>query len=126
MSRYVKEGDFAGLKSTYHSDAVLVNGAGESSSSISEAFDSWEQGLRDTRMGKMEAGVSFRFTQRLNDEKTAHETGIFHYTETPAVGEPQSSYVHFEALLINQNGWKMIMEYQKGPATEEEWARAKP
>jgi hypothetical protein len=27
-------------------------------------------------------------------------------------------------LLVKRNGWKLLMEYQKGPATEEEWDAA--
>ena len=75
-------------------------------------------------MGKMKASVSFRLTHRLHDESTAHETGIYHYTSNPEQGQPRDDYVHCEMLLVKRNGWKILMEYQKGPATEEEWVAA--
>jgi len=124
MSQSVKEGDFVNLKAAYHIDAVLVNGPKEVSYPVSKAFDGWEQGLKDTEMGKMTASVGFRFTQRLYDDDTAHETGIFHYTANPEQGQPTDVYIHFEALLIKREGWKLIMEYQKGAATEGEWTAA--
>jgi hypothetical protein len=34
--------------------------------------------------------------------------------------------VHFEALLVKQDGeWKMVMEYQKQAASEAEWEAAR-
>jgi hypothetical protein len=40
----------------------------------------------DEFVGKVKATVEFRFSQRLGDETTAHETGIFLYTTTDAQG----------------------------------------
>jgi ketosteroid isomerase-like protein len=124
MSRSVSEGDFTNLTAAYHPDAVLVNGIKEASYPASKAFEMWKQGLLDTKMGKMEASVSFRFTQRLHDDNTAHETGIFHYKSNPEQGKPRNDYIHFEMLLVKQNGWKLLMEYQLGYATEEDWIAA--
>ena len=60
--------------------------------------------------------------QRLGDETTAHESGIFRYTATGADGKNiRKSYIHFEALLLKRDGWKIMMEYQKFEATVEEW-----
>jgi hypothetical protein len=69
--------------------------------------------------------VTFRFTQRLHDETTAHETGIFRYTFEPEGGAPTVAMVHFEGLLVRKDGsWLMVMEYQKDQASEEEWEAA--
>jgi hypothetical protein len=122
MSTYAREGDFEGMKSAYHSDAVIVNGIRVSSKPIAHAFARWEQGVNDTRDGKMEANVEFRFSQRLHDDTTAHETGIFYYTAKPIDGERTHDYIFFEALMVKQDGeWKMVMEYQKARATEADW-----
>jgi ketosteroid isomerase-like protein len=124
VSRTIVEGDFDGYAGTYHPDAILVSSARETSYPIALALKGWEQGFDDTRSGKAQATVEFRFTRRLNDETTAHETGIFHYSSRPEEGELFEQYLHFEALLVKKDGWKMMMEYQKEPATEEEWAAA--
>ena len=90
----MREGDFAGYKATYHEDAVLVS-------------------LKDS--------VQFKFAKRVGDDTTAHESGIFLYSETDAAGKTKDSYVHFDALLVKRGGWKMVMEYQKNEATKAEW-----
>jgi hypothetical protein len=124
VSRTVTEGDFEGYAATYHDDAILVSGTSETSYPIAQALDGWKQGFLDTKAGIMEAGVEFRFTRRLSDETTAHETGIFHYETVDAEGNRSGQYVHFEALLIKKDGWKMMMEYQKSVATQAEWEAA--
>ena len=125
LSRTVAEGDFEGYARLYHPDAVLVSLGAESSYPIARALEGWKQGFLDTRAGRAEASVVFRFTQRLHDETTAHETGIFRYTFESADGSRTVVPVHFEALLVRRDGaWLMVMEYQKEPATDEEWETA--
>lgn len=71
----------------------------------------------------MKAKVEFRFSERWGDETTARETGIFVYSTVDEKGVRKESYVHFEVLLVKEQGWKTLMEFQKGPATEEEWEK---
>lgn len=124
VSRTVGEGDFEGYAELYHPDAVLVAG-GSGTYPIARALAGWKQGFDDTREGRAKAGVEFRLTERLNDATTAHETGIFRYTLAPEEGDDVIAQVQFEALLVKKNGkWLMVMEYQKGPATDAEWAAA--
>ena len=125
VSRTVAEGDFEGYSALYHEDAVLVSSGSQSSTPIANALVGWEQGFMDTKAGKGTAEVTFRFSQRLHDGKTAHETGIFRYVFTPSGGEPGVVLLHFEALMVKKDGWKMVMEYQKSPATMEEWEAMK-
>ncbi|MFW6088623.1 MAG: YybH family protein [Gemmatimonadota bacterium] len=125
LSRTVAEGDFEGYAELYHPDAVLVSLGSNNSYPIAEALAGWKQGFDDTAAGRAEAGVDFRLTQRLHDETTAHETGIFRYVFTPEDGETTVAPVHFEALMVKKDGrWLMLMEYQKEMATEEEWEAA--
>ena len=122
VSRTVSEGDFDGYAALYHEDAVLVSSGSKSSYPIQDALAGWKQGFDDTRAGKMKANVIFRFSSRLTSETTSHDTGIFHYSSTNDQGEISGAYVHFEGLLVKKgSGWLMLMEYQKGPATREEW-----
>ena len=82
--------------------------------------------FNDTKTGKTEASVAFRFSQRLGDDSTAHETGIFLYTSTNAEGKLKKEYIHFEALLLRRGEWKIVMEYQKSKATASEWNALEP
>ena len=124
VARTVVEGDFEGYATLYHPDAVLVM-VGSGTVPISGALEAWKQGFNDTREGRAVAGVEFRLTERLNDGSTAHETGMFRYTFESEDGDQQVALVHFEALLVKKDGkWLMVMEYQKEPATAEEWKAA--
>jgi hypothetical protein len=124
LSRTVAEGDFEGYSELYHPDAVLVM-QGSGSVPIGNALAAWKQGFDDTRDGNAVAGVEFRFTGRLHDATTAHESGIFRYTMEPGEGDAVVALVWFEALLVKKDGrWLMVMEYQKEPATDEDWVAA--
>ncbi len=125
ISRTVKEGDFEGYKATCHENAVLVTTSGKNKQSypMTAALARWKQGFTDTKDGKQFDNVQFRFSQRIGDETTAHETGIFYFTSRDSLGKLLSEgYTHLEALLVKQNGlWLILMEYQKAKATKDEW-----
>lgn len=125
VSRTVQAGDFEGYKATYHKDAICVftTGKNKLSTPIALQLAQWKKGFADTKAGKNQDKVEFRFSQRVGDATTAHETGIFYYTSVDINGKVSGkSYIHFEDLLVKQNGvWKSIMEYQKSVATQEDW-----
>lgn len=126
MSRTVAEGEFEEYAALYHEDAVLVNGISGESYPIADALNGWKQGFVDTKAGKMSASVEFRFSNRLHNETTAHDTGIFQYTSQINGEEPQPIFVHFQGLLVKKEGkWKLVMEYQESMASEEEWNKLK-
>ena len=125
VSRCVNEGDFEGYSATCHPEGVLVAGTRAQAYPLAKALVRWQQDFIDTKAGKIKASVSFRFSQRLGDETTAHETGMFLYSQVTAEGETVNAYIHLEALLVKKKGWKIMMEYQKSRGTEEEWNKLK-
>lgn len=126
VSKAVNTGDFDAYAATCHPEGVLVSGGKQMSQPLAAALARWKQEFVDTRDGKMKASVEFRFSRRIGDATTAHETGIFLYTAQKADGPPKAEHIHFEALLVNRaDGWKILMENQKGPATEAEWQALK-
>jgi hypothetical protein len=122
ISRSVRDGDFEAYSATCHPDGVLVSGTKQLSSPLSEALARWKKEFVATKAGEMKAGVEFRFSQRVGDETTAHETGIFLYFSITADGKRSAEYIHFEELLVKKDGhWKTLMEYQKSKASQREW-----
>lgn len=125
LSKTVSDGDFEGYGAAYHPDAVVIFATGKNKTSVplAKALAGWKQGFDDTEAGKNKAGVTFRFSQRIGDDTTAHETGIFNYWTSGSNGEnKQETSVHFEMLLVKKDGkWLGVMEYQKEAATQEEW-----
>jgi hypothetical protein len=125
VSRTVKEGDFEGYSATCHENAVLVMTADKKKGSypMPVALAGWKQGFIDTKLGKRMYNVSFRFSQRIGDETTAHETGIFYFYSNDSTGKLiDPFYMNIEALLVKKGDkWVCLMEYQKTEATQEEW-----
>jgi hypothetical protein len=122
VSRAVREGDFEGYRATCHEEGVLVSGGKQYSQPLAKALARWKKDFDDTREGRVKADVEFRFSQRLGDATTAHETGIFRYVSSKPGGQPEEEFIHLEALLVRKPaGWKILMEYQTGPATRDEW-----
>jgi hypothetical protein len=125
LSRTVREGDFEGYKATYHKDAVCVftTAKNKYTKPIDVQLGLWKPGFSDTKAGKSQNNVEFRFSQRIGDSTSAHETGIFYFSSIDKSGKVLAKGgVHFEVLLVKRNGaWEALMEYQKTNATQIEW-----
>ncbi len=129
LSKTVQEGDFEGYSALYHDDAVVIftTGNNKISVAVSEALAGWKSGFDKTKAGEQKDNVEFRFSQRIGNTNTAHETGIFHFTSVDNSGKTQTDIlVHFEMLFVKTDGvWLATMEYQRSNATEAEWAAMK-
>lgn len=125
LSKTVKDGDYKGYGAMYHPDAVVIFASGKNKSSmpIADALAGWKKGFDETKAGTRNDTAEFRFSQRIGNETTAHETGIFRFTTRDADKKVTGTYiVHFEMLLVKKEGkWYGIMEYQKTNGTKAEW-----
>ncbi len=102
---------------------MFTTGENKSSISITKALVNWQQDFIDTKAGKTKNSVEFCFSQRVGDENTAHETGIFGFQSNDGTSSAKpKQFIHFNALLVKKdNAWLLVMEYQKSKATKEEW-----
>ena len=125
LNTAVMEGDLKGFRSCFHEDAVIVFASGKNKISvpISKALEFWKEAFKNTKEGKTTVNIEFRFSQRIGNETTAHETGIFINTFTDNNSkESNKSIIPFEMLLIKRdNKWYALMEYQKTYVTQKEW-----
>jgi len=127
VSRSVNEGDFEAYKATCHEKGVIISGAKKLSYPLADALARWEKDFVETKSGKVKSSVEFRFAHRYGDATTAHEAGVFMYTQELEGKEPTQDYIDFEALLVKEaDGWKIMMEYQKGAVMRAEWDALKP
>jgi hypothetical protein len=127
VSRAVKAGDFEAYKATCHPKGVLVSGSKKVSYPLAQALNRWKTEFDDTKAGDIEASVDFRFSHRFGDTQTAHESGVFLYTQKKKDAEPIREYIAFEVLLVKENGkWLTLMEYQMKAVSKEEWDKIQP
>lgn len=122
VSRAVQQGDFDAYQATCHASGILVSGKKSFSQPLKTALARWKQEFTDTKNGELRAQVEFRFSKRMGDATTAHETGIFRYESQRKGEKPEVEYIHLEALLLKENGhWRIIMEHQRESSNEQEW-----
>lgn len=126
VSRSVREGDYQAYAATCHPEAVLISGLKQISQPLSTALSRWKKDFSDTRDGKVRGNVEFRFAKRIGDFTTAHETGVFRYTTLSDTAPPKYDYMNLDAILVKRDGsWKILIENQTGPATEDDWNKLK-
>ena len=127
LAKTAKEGNFEGMKSLYHEDAVVVKP--DTTFAVSRAFKvRWKKEIMEVKSRKRANSLKFRFSKRIGDDTTAFEKGFYHYTsiETETGKVLGDAYIHFESLLVKVNEeWVVLMEHQKQEATEEEWLALK-
>ena len=123
LAKAAMEGNFEGMKSLYHQDAVVVKP--DTTFAVSRAFKvRWKKEILEVKNGKRANTLAFRFSKRIGDNNTAFEKGIYHYTsvDTATGNVIGDAYIHFETLLVKVNNrWVTLMEYQQEEATETEW-----
>jgi len=122
VSRAVGAGDFEAYKATCHEKAVYVTGIKKVSYPLAQALARWKREFDDTKAGKMQASVEFRFAERFGDAVTAHESGVFRYTQKVEGEEMKEEFVDFEALMVKEGGkWQIFMEFQKATVGKDKW-----
>jgi len=127
VARAVREGDFEAYAATCHPDGVLVSEKKGLSQPLAVALARWKQEFLDTQAGRMNASVEMRFTSRLGDATTAHETGIFRYSAGKPGEAHRTDHVPFHALLVKQDGrWRILMEHQRLHVDEDQWRKLAP
>ncbi|RTE53884.1 hypothetical protein EHW67_08080 [Arenibacter aquaticus] len=123
----VEAGDVAGYGSTFHEDGVLVSESSGSCYALKKALIRWKEGLEKTAKGLTKVKLNFRFSERLGDDDSAFEKGIFRYELLDENGQNSVRFIQFDALLVKKEGkWQIMLEHQKLPATKEEWLALKP
>lgn len=125
QAKAISAHDFATVGKYYHPDAILVSQGPGNTTPIDQTLERWAKDADALKAAGGEAGVSFRFTKRLDGETTAYEEGMFNYYMIDGKGKRSGGPYHFSALLKKKNGkWLMMMENQIRSATQAEWDAA--
>ena len=124
MARTLSEGDFEGMQSLYHPDAIWEGGSGDSLtiSLESEPLLAFKPFLEEVRAGNRRAGIEFRFSSRNYDENTAHEIGVMRSHDEPEGQERTYRYWRLDSYLVKKGTWMMLIENQTNfVLTESDW-----
>lgn len=101
--------DYSLFASIHSIDLIRINADNnriqEKISYINGYKERWKsQGFKQT--------ISFRFFERLNNENSASERGIYKLTINPNTEQEQSYYGQFHVILKYENGnWKILVDY---------------
>lgn len=121
----VREADYDQHAATFHPSAIMVFEMDSRTMLASEFLKNVKTGFAKRKGGPKTTTVQFRFNQRLHDECTAFESGVFLFRSPDKEGVVKDHYIHFEFLLIYENGrWLTLMEKQKQRVTITEWNAA--
>lgn len=120
LIKSVESSDFDLMASTYHPDAVLVSS--KKTSAISNAIKRWTIEGNKLKNEGGKATLAFRFKNRLINDTTSFETGIYRYATIDKSGKEKVYLAHFEDLNVKKSGkWLTIMENQTAKASIDEW-----
>jgi hypothetical protein len=123
-ARTVTIGDFSAYSDLYHPDAVVVDTvtAPNETKPIAEALSQWKASFDETASNARRTSLAFRFSIRLHNSETAHESGIFRYISSSSTEPEKTIYVKFESLMVKKDTkWMWLMEYQREMTTKDEW-----
>jgi hypothetical protein len=120
LTSAVDKADFIMMASAYHPDAVLVKKG--KTTPIKHALTRWtKEGTSWAQKGG-KASLEFRFSERVVDETSSFEKGIYKYKTISKTGQEKVYLVHIENLSVKRNGiWVTLMEKQLNNATKSEW-----
>lgn len=81
-----------------------------------DPYDKWAAGTRGMFKSFAERGtkvaIDFRFLERIANDDTASERGIYEFSLTNAKGETQKYYGKFHVILKKEAGrWTILMDY---------------
>ena len=101
--------DYSLFASIHSIDLIRVNADGKRIQDKISYINGYKERWKSI---EREQTISFRFIERLNDENSASERGIYKLTIQPNTDTEQSYYGQFHVILRNENGdWKILVDY---------------
>lgn len=97
------------FKSIHSKDLIRVNADGKKIMEFEDYMYGYQMRWQQSDRNQT---ISFRFFERINNDKTGSERGIYKLTLNPNTKEEASYYGQFHVILIQENDiWKILMDY---------------
>ncbi|NNC50198.1 MAG: nuclear transport factor 2 family protein [Flaviramulus sp.] len=109
FTKAFEELDYELFSSLHCDDLVRVSGDSKSIKSKAVYIDGYKSRWTNQSIKRT---ISFRFLERICNDKTASERGIYKLTIYPDSPNEKSYYGKFHVLLKKENGsWKILVDY---------------
>lgn len=90
-------------------DLIRVGGDGKRILNKTDYIEGYKNRWTSTNQHRT---ISFRFIERISNENSASERGIYKLTLNPKTGQEQSYYGKFHVFLTKENElWKILVDY---------------
>ena len=75
-------------------------------------INNYKTQFHQAREDKISQSISLRFLERITNDSTASERGIYRFSINPGAENEQHYYGKFHVLLVKRdNSWKILMDY---------------
>lgn len=119
--------DYTLMAGIHAKDLVRVSG-GKNILDYNTYINNYKSGFQRDKDANVTSTISLRFFERINNDSTASERGIYKLIRNKDTETEQTYYGQFHVLFRKTNGeWKIIMDYdstESGTIGEEDYNKA--
>jgi hypothetical protein len=119
--------DYTLMAEIHSQDLVRVSG-GKRIVDYDTYINNYKAGFEHDKTGGQTSTISLRFFERINNDSTASERGIYKLVRNKGTNNEEAYYGQFHVLLKKSNGvWKITMDYDSsegGAIGEEQYQKA--
>jgi len=101
------------LMADIHSkDLARITANNKQIKNYSEYIEGYKSSFKKSKLNNRTTQISLRFFERISNEFTASERGIYRTIQNKGKSDERRSYGQFFVLLKKENGiWKIILDY---------------
>lgn len=104
------------LMAKIHSKNLIRISGGEKISDYQTYIDGYKFRFEKARKNHETSEISLRFFERINNDSTASERGIYRLIRNKNKKNEQTYYGQFHVILrMENNDWKIFMDYDSNP-----------
>ena len=107
--------DYKPMARIHSKNLVRVSG-GERILDYDTYINNYKSSFKKAKEDKILNNISLRFFERINNDSTASERGIYKLTRTEAEGSQQAYYGQFHVIFVKEDGmWRILVDYDSNP-----------
>jgi len=105
------------LMANIHSKKLVRIDGGRNIIDYENYIKNYKTRFQETKSKKETKEISLRFFERISNDSTASERGIYQLTNNKNTSKEKTYYGQFHVILIKENGiWKILIDYDSNEA----------